>query len=99
MFVRATYTEKWWGKGGRPSHLLSPHPAPWSVKGFVALHGEGRRALVELAGNRVHFSFGEPWENEAEPKTQLVFIGEGLDEAALRRQLWACRATGSSPRD
>jgi len=61
------------------------------VKGFVALHGEARRALVELAGGRVHLTFGDAWPDPERPRTQLVFIGEGLDEAALRRQLWACR--------
>ncbi len=66
------------------------------VKGFVALQGEDRRALVELAGDRVHFSFAEPWEDQQQTRTQLVFIGEGLDEAALRRQLWACRVAASS---
>jgi len=61
------------------------------VKGFVALHGETRRALVELAGGRVNLTLGEEWPDPSAPRTQLVFIGEGLDEAALRRQLWACR--------
>jgi hypothetical protein len=27
-------------------------------------------------------------------KTELVLIGDDLDEAALRRALWACRAGG-----
>jgi G3E family GTPase len=59
------------------------------VKGFVALAGEERRGLLQLAGGRVELEFGEPWDGV--PHTQLVFIGEGLDEATLRRQLWACR--------
>jgi len=35
--------------------------------------------------------FGAPWGDEP-PLTRLVLIGEELDEAALHRQLWACRA-------
>lgn len=61
------------------------------VKGFVALHGEPRRALLELAGGRVSLSYGEEWPDPEAPKTQLVFIGDGVDEATLRRRLWACR--------
>lgn len=61
------------------------------VKGFVALAGEDRRALLQLAGGRVELTYGEPWPEGEAPHTQLVFIGEGLDEATLRRQMWACR--------
>ncbi|MBT8493763.1 MAG: GTP-binding protein [Deltaproteobacteria bacterium] len=59
------------------------------VKGFVALAGEDRRGVLQLAGGRVELELGEVWDGS--PHTQLVFIGEGLDEATLRRQLWACR--------
>ena len=62
------------------------------VKGFVALKGRGERALVELAGGHIEVRAGGPWEQGDSPRTELVLIGEGLDEAALRRQIWACRA-------
>jgi G3E family GTPase len=60
------------------------------VKGFVHIAGEERRAFLELAGDRVNLDYEEPWASQ--PSTELVMIGEGLDEAAIRRQLWACRA-------
>ncbi len=61
------------------------------VKGFAYLAAESRRAFLELAGARVSLNLAEAWEGA--PLNQLVFIGEGLDEAALQSQLWACRAT------
>lgn len=62
------------------------------VKGFVHLHGEARRGYLELAGGRISLERGEPWGGEA-PRSELVIIGDGIDEAALRRRLWACRAS------
>jgi G3E family GTPase len=66
-------------------------PALVRAKGFVYIAGEPRRGFLERAGLRTSLSFGEPWGNEP-PRTDLVLIGEGLDAAALQRQLWACRA-------
>ncbi len=60
------------------------------AKGFLHLAGEPRRGFVEVAGARTSLEYGPPWD-QAEPATELVLIGEGLDEASLRRQLWACR--------
>jgi G3E family GTPase len=61
------------------------------AKGFVHIAGESRRAFLERAGTRTSLSFGDPWGDDP-PRTDLVLIGEGLDAAALQRQLWACRA-------
>ncbi len=61
------------------------------VKGFVHLADEPRRAYLERAGTRTTLDYGEEWADQPR-RTELVLIGEGLDEAALRRQLWACRA-------
>ncbi len=61
------------------------------AKGFVHIAGDPRRGFLERAGDRTHLAFGAPWGDEP-PLTRLVLIGEGLDEAALHRQLWACRA-------
>lgn len=66
------------------------------AKGFVHVAGESRRGFVEHAGLRTSLTFGEPWGNDV-PCTELVLIGEELDEAALRRQLWACRVSGAAP--
>jgi G3E family GTPase len=68
-------------------------PALVRVKGFVHLAGEDRRGFLERAGNVTELRLGEPWLGPR--RTELVFIGEGLDPGALRRELWACRdATG-----
>jgi G3E family GTPase len=62
------------------------------AKGFVHLAGEFRRGFVERAGVRTSLELREPWDTL--PRTELVLIGDDLDEAALRRALWACRAAG-----
>lgn len=61
------------------------------AKGHIHLAGEPRRAYLERAGDRTRLELGEPWGDET-PRTRLVLIGEELDETALHRQLWACRA-------
>ena len=63
------------------------------AKGFLHAAGDARRAFVERAGVRTELRYLEPWEGP--PRTELVLIGDDLDEAALRRALWACRAAGT----
>ena len=63
------------------------------AKGFVHLAGDDRRGFVERAGVRTSLTHLDPW-GEAPRRTELVLIGDGLDEAAVRRALWACRAAG-----
>lgn len=63
------------------------------AKGFVNLAGEARRGFVERAGVRTSLELREEW-GEGPRATELVLIGDDLDEAALRRALWACRAGG-----
>jgi G3E family GTPase len=60
------------------------------AKGFVYLAGESRRGFLERAGIRTSLELREPWSTT--PVTELVLIGDDLDENALRRALWACRA-------
>jgi G3E family GTPase len=62
------------------------------AKGFVHLAGEDRRGFLERAGNHLRLDLGAPWGDEPRV-TRLVLIGEDLDQAAVQRQLWACRAT------
>lgn len=61
------------------------------AKGFVHLAGDDRRGFVERAGIRTELTYRDPW-GDTPKRTELVLIGDDLDEAALRRALWACRA-------
>ena len=61
------------------------------AKGFVHLAGEDRRGFVERAGVRTSLELREPWGGTPR-KTELVLIGDDLDEPALQRALWACRS-------
>lgn len=63
------------------------------VKGFVNIHGDDRRGFLERAGVQTGLRFEDTWPTGAR-RNELVFIGEDLDPAAVRRQLWACRAVG-----
>jgi G3E family GTPase len=62
------------------------------AKGFVHLAGEERRGFVERAGAQLSLRTMEAWGDEPR-KTEIVLIGE-LEEAEVRRALWACRAGG-----
>lgn len=61
------------------------------AKGFVHLAGDDRRGFIERAGVRTSLTHHAPW-GDAPRRTELVLIGDGLDEAAVQRALWACRA-------
>jgi G3E family GTPase len=61
------------------------------AKGFVHVAGDDRKGFVERAGVRTSLERREPW-GEAARRSEIVLIGDDLDEAALRRALWACRA-------
>ncbi|HSR99592.1 MAG TPA: GTP-binding protein [Kofleriaceae bacterium] len=62
------------------------------AKGFVHLAGDARRGFLERAGIRTELRPGGDWTGP--PRTELVLIGDDLDEAAVHRALWACRAMG-----
>ena len=61
------------------------------AKGFVHLAGDDRRGFLERAGLRTELRHEGTW-GTAPRRTELVLIGDELDEAALHRALWACRA-------
>jgi len=63
------------------------------AKGFVHLAGDARRGFLERAGIRTELRRDGEWGGGA-PRTELVLIGDDLDEAAVHRALWACRALG-----
>ena len=62
-------------------------PALVRAKGFVHLAGEPRRGFLERAGLRTTLQLGEPWGTDP-AHTELVLIGEDLDDGAIRRQIW-----------
>ncbi|HEY4239833.1 MAG TPA: GTP-binding protein [Kofleriaceae bacterium] len=61
------------------------------AKGFVHLAGEFERGFIERAGLHTSLTLAGPWTTD--PRTELVLIGDDLDEAAIHRALWACRAS------
>jgi len=63
------------------------------AKGFVHLAGDDRRGFVERAGIRTELRAEGSWDGRPR-RTELVLIGDDLDEAAIHRALWACRAAG-----
>ncbi|WP_415906578.1 cobalamin biosynthesis protein CobW [Neptuniibacter sp. QD72_48] len=56
------------------------------AKGFAALPGKPMRQVMQAVGKRLDVYFDRPWGND-EPKTQLVFIGKGIDEATIKAAL------------
>ncbi|HEY4059705.1 MAG TPA: GTP-binding protein [Kofleriaceae bacterium] len=63
------------------------------AKGFVNLADEERRGFVERAGSRTSLEMHTPWGDDPR-RTEIVLIGDDLDEAAIQRALWACRTGG-----
>ena len=64
------------------------------AKGFVRLAGDNLAGFAEKAGAIVELRRGLVWPGP--PRTEVVLIGEDLDEAAIHRALWACRAGGNA---
>ncbi|MBZ0237613.1 MAG: GTP-binding protein, partial [Deltaproteobacteria bacterium] len=67
-------------------------PSLVRAKGFVRVAGSDEAAFAEKAGAMLELRTGLAWPDAAAPRTELVLIGDDLDEAAIRRALWACRA-------
>jgi G3E family GTPase len=61
------------------------------VKGTVDVAGRAGPSFLEKAGVRTELRACGSWPQGAPRRTELVLIGE-IDEAAIRRRLWACRA-------
>lgn len=64
------------------------------AKGFVHLAGDDRRGFLERAGIRTELRHEGTWTAGVPRRSELVLIGEDLDEGAVQRALWACRAGG-----
>jgi cobalamin biosynthesis protein CobW len=75
------------------AYLISLGDQLIRAKGFVHLAGDPRRGFVERAGIRTELRLDSEW-GAAARRTELVLIGDDLDEAAIHRGLWACRAAG-----
>ncbi|MDT0266204.1 GTP-binding protein [Streptomyces sp. DSM 44915] len=67
----------------------------YRIKGFVRIAG-GARYTLHAVGRFLRFFPDPPPAGDAAP-TSLVLIGTGLDPAALRAELAACRATDQRP--
>ncbi|WP_062480894.1 cobalamin biosynthesis protein CobW [Variovorax boronicumulans] len=59
----------------------------YRVKGFVAVPHKPMRLLVQGVGRRFDHHFDRRWRDGEAQRTRLVFIGEDLDEGALRKAL------------
>ena len=56
------------------------------LKGIVALEGDPRRNVLQAVHRLMEIRPADPWGAEA-PSSRLVFIGRGLDRAALEKGL------------
>ena len=61
-------------------------------KGILNVMDDERRRIFHLVGDRCVVTAGAPWSATDERKTELVFIGRGLDESALAERLAKCFA-------
>ncbi len=64
------------------------------VKGFADIPGKPMRLLLQGVGSRLATHFDRPWRAGEARGTRLVFIGQDLDEAALRAALKSAVAQG-----
>lgn len=62
------------------------------VKGFAAIAGKPLRLLIQGVGTRFDKHFDRPWKTDETRSTQLVLIGQELDQAAITAQLRAAVA-------
>lgn len=70
------------------------------VKGFVALPGKPMRLVVQGVGRRFDSYFDRRWEEGEVPHTQLVLIGQHLQELVLTEALQkACIADAGKSHD
>jgi cobalamin biosynthesis protein CobW len=59
----------------------------YRVKGFVAVPNKPMRMVLQGVGQRFEQFFDRPWRSDESRLTQLVFIGQQLDAAAIRSRL------------
>ncbi len=55
----------------------------YRIKGFVAVPDKAMRLVLQGVGQRFDTFYDRPWQADEPRKTRLVFIGQGLDSAAI----------------
>ncbi|SEF51731.1 cobalamin biosynthesis protein CobW [Billgrantia desiderata] len=70
----------------RLQQLLQHHEI-YRAKGFAAIPGKPMRRVIQAVGERLDGYFDRLWGQDEPRATQLVFIGKGLDGAALHDAL------------
>lgn len=68
-------------------HALVEAHTIFRVKGFVALADKPMRLVLHGVGRRFEHYFDRRWSSAETPRTQLVFIGRGLERAVLEAAL------------
>ena len=61
----------------------------YRIKGFVAVPNKAMRLLLQGVGQRFDHCYDRLWQSDEPRHTRLVFIGHGLDQASIRRQVAA----------
>jgi G3E family GTPase len=64
------------------------------AKGIIDVAGDRRRLVFQAVHMILEGDWQRPWRDDEERRSRLVFIGRGLDAAALRAGFEACVATG-----
>lgn len=59
----------------------------YRAKGFAALPGKPMRQVLQAVGKRLDVHFDRLWAQDDARKTQLVFIGKGIEKAAIEAEL------------
>lgn len=59
----------------------------YRAKGFAALPGKPMRQVLQAVGKRLDVYFDRPWAQDEARKTQLVFIGKGIDKGTIQSLL------------
>lgn len=57
------------------------------IKGFAAIPGKPMRLLLQGVGQRFDKHFDRPWQPAEARVTQLIIIGQGLDQAVISAEL------------
>ena len=61
------------------NELMRNHSV-YRIKGFAALPGKPMRQVIQAVGQRLDRHFDRQWEPGEAHLTQLVFIGQGIDQ-------------------